>query len=302
MRRRMKSSSCLRMGASGNAVSDVPDLANRLRRSTEPLCARAALVAMVAALTLPMLVAGASAQAPAGFTASFVFSPAAPAAGEPVTFTSTSSVVGNAVIVREAWDFNGDGLVDSSGPSATHTFTSAGVHRVTLTVQDSRGRSRTASRLVTVAAAPAPPSSAAPVAGAPPPTSASSTPSPSIVPFPVVRITGSYSRHGVRLQRLWVTTPIGVRITVRCVGRGCPFRQRGPFVVLRSASQRGATRLVRIKGFSGRLLRPGSRFEVLVADRQRIGKYTYFRVRRTKPPARVDRCLRPGGASVISCP
>ncbi len=47
-------------------------------------------------------------------------------------------------------------------------------------------------------------------------------------PFPVVRISGSYTRAGVRLRLFQVTAPVGVRITIRCSGRGCPFRQRGP--------------------------------------------------------------------------
>jgi plastocyanin len=288
-------------------------------RGNRSVWSRTALTALLAILALPALAGTASAQQ--GFRASFTYSPAAPTADEPITFRSTSTTTANAVIVSEHWDFTGDGQLDSSGPSATYTFTSAGTHRVSLTVTDSRRRSETTSRLVTVASASAPapapappppspapepvtPPSPAPAEGPPPaplPTTASSTASLPIVPFPVVRITGSYTRLGVRLQRLAVTAPVGVRITVRCTGRTCPYRRRGPFVVRRSATQTGRVREVRIRGFGGRLLRPGTRIEVFVAHPRRTGKYTYFRVRTTKPPARVDRCLRAGGSSAISC-
>ncbi|HEX8159576.1 MAG TPA: PKD domain-containing protein, partial [Solirubrobacteraceae bacterium] len=51
----------------------------------------------------------------------FTFSPAAPAAGQLVTFTSISSLR-RRPIVREVWDFDGDGQIDASGHSVTHTF------------------------------------------------------------------------------------------------------------------------------------------------------------------------------------
>jgi hypothetical protein len=123
-----------------------------------------------------------------------------------------------------------------------------------------------------------------------------------IVPFPIVRIAGSYTTRGVRLGRFVVTAPAGVRITVRCQGRGCPYRRKGPFVVRASGTRPvGGGRYVRIPGFSGRLLKPGVRVQVFVAREDRIGKYTSFKIRRGHPPLRTDRCLRPGRTSVISC-
>jgi hypothetical protein len=122
------------------------------------------------------------------------------------------------------------------------------------------------------------------------------------VPFPVVRIAGVSSTLGVRLRLFTVTAPAGVRITVRCRGRGCPYRQRGPFVVRGTGTRRvGGGRSVRIGGFVGRLLKPGVRLQVFVMHKQRIGKYTSFRIRRSHPPLRADRCLRPGRTTVISC-
>jgi hypothetical protein len=123
-----------------------------------------------------------------------------------------------------------------------------------------------------------------------------------IAPFPVVRITGSYSTLGVRLRLLAVTAPAGVRITVRCQGRGCPYRESGPFVVRASDTRAvGASRYVHIRGFRGRLLKPGVRLQVFVAHEVQIGKYTSFMIRRGRAPLRIDSCVRPGGASVVAC-
>src|SRR5205085_1670414 len=83
---------------------------------------RAALLALMA-VAAPALLAGSAPADNPELTASFTFSPATPVAGMPVTFTSTSS--GGAVIVSAAWDFDGDGVADAFGSSATHVFASA---------------------------------------------------------------------------------------------------------------------------------------------------------------------------------
>jgi plastocyanin len=266
------------------------------------------------ALLLTTLAVASAQSAPVDFS----YSPASPSAGESVTFTSTSSLP--RPIVREDWDFDGDGQVDASGRSVTHTFATPGSHTVTLRVQNDRGRVRSTSKLVTVSPAsqpsvppPPPPAPPPPPPASPPPspptapaplpqpTTASAAPVP-IAPFPVVRIAGGYSPRGVRLRLFAVTAPAGVRITVRCRGRGCPYRQRGPFVV-RAAQTRvpRASRHVRIQGFRGRLLEPGVRLQVFVVDQDRIGKYTSFRIRRGHAPLRTDSCVRPGEASVVAC-
>ena len=266
------------------------------------------------ALLLTTLAVASAQSAPVDFS----YSPASPSAGESVTFTSTSSLP--RPIVREDWDFDGDGRIDVSGRSVTHTFATPGSHTVTLRVQNDRGRVRSTSKLVTVSPAsqpsvppPPPPAPPPPPPASPPPspptapaplpqpTTASAAPVP-IAPFPVVRIAGGYSPRGVRLRLFAVTAPAGVRITVRCRGRGCPYRQRGPFVV-RAAQTRAprASRHVRIQGFRGRLLEPGVRLQVFVVDQDRIGKYTSFRIRRGHAPLRTDSCVRPGEASVVAC-
>jgi hypothetical protein len=254
----------------------------------------------------------------------FSYSPAAPTAEEPVTFTSTSSL--ERPILLEAWDFDADNRPDAYGRSVTQTFGSPGTYKVLLGVADDTGRVTTRSKLVTVSPGPSPPPEPPPPPPPPPPlpvvvepvpppptsrpspiprpppTTASALPPRAIAPFPVVRIAGSYTTRGVRLRLFAVTAPAGVRITVRCRGGGCPRRQIGPIVVRGSSTPAASGgRYVRIRGFARRVLKPGVRLQVFVAHEDRIGKYTSFRIRRRHAPLRADRCLRPGGATVISC-
>jgi PKD repeat protein len=81
--------------------------------------------------------------------ANFTFSPAVGVAGQPVTFTDTSS----GTIVSETWDFgDGSALVTiNAGPpnTTTHAF-AAGTYSVTLTVTDNQGRTSTVSKAITV--------------------------------------------------------------------------------------------------------------------------------------------------------
>jgi hypothetical protein len=272
-------------------------------RLTAALAVRAALGAVVMLLGVPTFLAPAGAQGvPPGFFADFSYVPEAPTAGETVTFFSTSG--GN--IVREDWDLDDDAVFDASGSSATRTFPSQGTYRVTLRVENRRGATRTATRTLAVAPPPPPPPAPPPPPPPPrPPSPVPPTPVPvqptAITPFPVVRINGSYSSRGVRLRLFAVTAPLGVTITVRCRGGGCPYRQRGPFVVRRAGTRSAeGARYVRLGGFRGRLLKPGARLQVFVAHPNRIGKYTRFTIRRNRAPLRADNCLRPSG-SVVAC-
>ncbi|MFO1532935.1 MAG: PKD domain-containing protein [Thermoplasmatota archaeon] len=65
--------------------------------------------------------------------------PAAPVAGEEVTFRDRSQVADGVAIVQASWDF-GDGET-AEGPEVTHTFAAAGTYAVTLSVLDDRGGS-----------------------------------------------------------------------------------------------------------------------------------------------------------------
>ncbi len=102
-------------------------------------------------------------------TASFVFAPASPLAGDTVSFDASASADADGWIVNYAWDF-GDGGT-ASGVTATHAYAAAGLYPVLLTVTDNDGLPGTATKAVNVGAQPIPPvadfvfSPAAPVAG-----------------------------------------------------------------------------------------------------------------------------------------
>lgn len=87
---------------------------------------------------------------------SFVYSPAAPVAGDAVTFDGNGSTDEGAACptCTYTWDF-GDGS-SGTGIVTAHTFTSAGNKLVTLTVADVIGATATTTRTVAVAAS-APP-------------------------------------------------------------------------------------------------------------------------------------------------
>lgn len=68
--------------------------------------------------------------------------------GEEAAFDGTGSSDPDSDTITYAWDFDGDGVTDSTDPAPTHTFATRGVYRVTLTVDDGRGRTATA--MVTV--------------------------------------------------------------------------------------------------------------------------------------------------------
>jgi PKD repeat protein len=90
-------------------------------------------------------------------TASFTFSPTAPAAGSAVAFTGAGSDPDGS-IAQYAWDF-GDGQ-SSTAPSPSHTYAAAGTYTVKLIVTDSTGLTGSASHTVTVASVPPPPTCA----------------------------------------------------------------------------------------------------------------------------------------------
>ncbi|MCX6094116.1 MAG: PKD domain-containing protein [Candidatus Bipolaricaulota bacterium] len=98
--------------------------------------------------------------------ADFEYSPAAPTPGTVVAFDGSASVDFDGQIVGYAWDFDGNGESDASGPSVLHVFPSAGSYAVSLTVTDDGGNRDTATYVLEIASpaaeAPSPPTSAQP--------------------------------------------------------------------------------------------------------------------------------------------
>jgi len=87
-------------------------------------------------------------------TAVFSYTPNQPQAGEQVMFDASASSDPNGVIDRYEWDFDGDGTIDATGESVTHTYTDGGQYTPTLTVTDDDGVSNTTRQSVTVYAPP----------------------------------------------------------------------------------------------------------------------------------------------------
>ena len=113
-------------------------------------------------------------------------------------------------------------------------------------------------------------------------------------PFPVVALRGYITRSGIFVSRLAARAPIGSRLQLTCRGRGCPYRSRA------ATFQRG---FVAVRKMHGRTLGVGTQIALRITQGQdRIGKYTRFRVRKGRRPARVDRCLNPDRRAPISCP
>jgi PKD repeat protein len=214
----------------------------------------------------------------------FVWTPASPVAGGQVELFSTS-VDAEGPLASEAWELDGDGDFDDAfGPSSTASF-SAGEHEVSLRVTDGDGVSRTIARTITVVAQAVVPSPPAPTPPAPV--------KPAFMnPFPTVRLVGLVVPGGARITLVEVRGgPRGARVTVRCTGKGCPFRSR------RRVAETGR---VRLSNFT-RTLAAGTRIEVLVRAPGVIGKYVNFRIRAGKRPVRTDRCLQPGASKPSPC-
>jgi len=116
------------------------------------------------------------------------------------------------------------------------------------------------------------------------------TAAPLLEPFPVVRIRGWLTPGGARITLLSVRGPRGALITARCRGASCPVRR-----LVRTASS-----LTRLRPFERRL-RAGTRLDITVRERGRIGKWTTIVIRRGARPRRTDRCGEPGRARPTAC-
>jgi hypothetical protein len=191
--------------------------------------------------------------------------------GQAATFTSDSTA-GSTL----GWEI--DGVAFGSGQSVTHAFADPGFHVVVLEAVVNGERDIA----VSVFGVNSP---LYPLPLEPPPLQLMS-------PFPTVRLVGSIVPKGARITLVEVRgAPRVARVTVRCTGRGCPFRTR------RRVASTGRVRLSKFP----RVLVAGARIEVFVRATGMIGKYTSFRIRAGKPPVRTDRCLRPGASAPSRC-
>ena len=212
----------------------------------------------------------------------FASFPVAPIIGEQVTFAY--SAIGP--INKLEWDLDGNGVFDDAqGAIATRVFAAPGAHLVGLRVTDLDGAVTFSAQTIVVRTAVAP-------LALPPLAVAPSGPSMS-APFPIVRVAGRTTGRGARIRSLVVLAPAGSKVTVRCSGKGCPFRRWRRTVGRRALS---------IRPLRKRFLRAGVKLEVRVYKPNQIGKYTKIVVFKLKPPARTDLCLAANSSRPVQCP
>jgi hypothetical protein len=182
--------------------------------------------------------------------------------------------------------------------------------RVRVTVTNATGSDQARSEpSAVIAAAPTPPPPPPPSPSPYPSPSPSPLPSPAppaskagssvasapalLAPFPVVRLRGSLTRTGARIDLFTVRVPANVLVSVRCRGSSCPSRR-----LTRRVSARRTLRLTRFE----RRLRAGTRLTVKVTGAGRIGKWTAIVIRRGAPPRRSDLCAYPDAGAPAPCP
>jgi PKD repeat protein len=229
----------------------------------------------VAGLAVVALAAASAAQAIADAPVpSFLWFPASPLTGEPVSLASTSTDA-SSPITGFAWDLAGNGMfAEGTGVSGT-TFSTPGSHLVQLRVTAADGSSSVVGETIPVS-------------------------SPAIavmLPIPIVRIVGTPVTSGIRLRLLTVETPPGAQVTVDCRGQRCPAKSES----LVAASTGVETVTVRFRRYE-RTLAAGTILEIRVFNSDQIGKYTRLVIRRRRPPTRFDECLAPTGVTPIACP
>jgi hypothetical protein len=210
--------------------------------------------------------------------ASFAWFPSSPRVGDAVSLVS-SSTDSASPITGFAWDPAGTGAFAAGGPVISTTFSHAGNHKVQLRVIDANGLSSVASELIPV-----------------------SSLLPLMQPFPIVRITSTGTRSGVKLTQLSVLASPGAQITVQCRGRACPMKAQTVKVQSHVAKARKRpSPFTEFRRFE-RFLAAGVSLEIRVSKAGVIGKYTRFVVRRAKLPLRFDACLVGVDVNPVGCP
>jgi hypothetical protein len=219
-----------------------------------------------------------------------------PTVNELVTFKATASDPDGS-IERIDWDFENDGKFDASGETVQRTFTSGGNTTVLVQVTDNRGGQRSSFQSVFIAG---PQTDSGPQSSGLPPSGPTPTQTPTTVNGvrllnPIIRLRGAIVSGRTRISLLQVYgVPRGAKVRARCRGGGCP---KG--LVVSTAQTNG--RSIRLRAFERRLS-PGATIEVFVTQSGRLGKYTRWKVMRTKAPIRTDKCIRSYGRKPSSCP
>jgi hypothetical protein len=219
--------------------------------------------------------------------APFITYPASIAPGQDVLVVYSGQTGSGAPLERYDWELDGDGdFNDASGIVLHRTFPAAGEYLIGLRVTDKDGAFGTEFHTVSVRSA--------------------ATVVPSALrllsPYPIVRLTGRVIKSGALIRRLTVQAPVGASITIRCRGRGCPFKQSTRTARRSRAGSKRATATVRFRKLERRRLRGGATIRVFVTRQGWVGKYTRWTIRRGKPPLRRDRCLTPGVPAPSACP
>ena len=86
---------------------------------------------------------------PGGLAANFTFSPTAPLPNDLVNFNASTSTSADP-IVNYQWDFGDGATASTASKTTTHAYAVARIYVVTLTIRDSKGRSATTSKNVTL--------------------------------------------------------------------------------------------------------------------------------------------------------
>ena len=82
--------------------------------------------------------------------AEFSYAPQMPKTGQTILFDPSASYDPDGTIVTYEWDWDGDGIYDATGATASHYYLAAGEHVVKLRVTDDKGADNTYSEVINV--------------------------------------------------------------------------------------------------------------------------------------------------------
>ena len=211
-------------------------------------------------------------------TASFSWVPSSPLVDEGVAFASSSTDLASP-ITTVAWALTPSAEFVAGKPLLMTSFSTPGLHVVSLRVTDAAGRSSIATESVPVKARPA----------------------VLMAPFPIVRIAGSLTGNGARINLLTVQAPVSALVTVLCRGPGCRTKSETRSAKASSNAKHKASGVLLSFARFERSYRARTVLTVVVAKPGKIGKYTTFVIRRHQLPVRTDACVAAAGAHPIPC-